>query len=245
MWKLISGTVVILLVLDNASSKGLPSYLKLCKRRSGNLRTCVAENVELLRPHLKKGIPELFIPSMDPLIIPEATLNSGDQFKATFRNIEMYHAENFKVDTFNFDLDHHHVDAKLTFPLLRIKSNYNINGRLLILQLNGQGPADGNYTNVRASLSLKGTPFKKNNKEYIRWEKEKIDIGIEKSHLSFDRLFGDNAQLNEQTNRAINDNIDGIIQELQPVIQGVVSDFVFTIINRVFARYSVNELFIS
>lgn len=92
-------------------------------------------------------------------------------------------------------------------------------------------------------MSLKGTPFPKNNKEYVRWEKEKIDIQIEKVNLLFEHLFGQNAELNDQTNRVINQNIDSIIDELSPVIQQVVSDFVFGLINRLFAKYSVNELF--
>ncbi|XP_050309899.1 uncharacterized protein LOC126745898 [Anthonomus grandis grandis] len=244
MSKVAYGIFVVAFVIHCATAKGLPSFLKLCKRKDPNLHNCIIENVELLRPKLKQGVPELFIPPLDPLVIPEATLNSGAQFKATFKDIQMYNTDNFDLKSFDVDLDKHHINVKILFPLLRIKSIYNINGRLLVLNLDGKGPADGNYTNVEASLALKGTPFHKNNKEYVSWEKEKIDINIGKINLLFERLFGDNKELNERTNKVINENIDTIIGELQPVIQQVVSDFVFNLVNRIFAKYALSELFL-
>ncbi|CAG9768263.1 unnamed protein product [Ceutorhynchus assimilis] len=241
MWCVILGIVLILFGCGDA--KELPSYLKLCQRRDPQLHQCIMDNVQILKPKMKPGIPELYIPPLNPLVIPEATLNSGSSFRATFKDIQLYNAHEFNLQSFDVDLDKYHIDLKILFPLLRIKSLYSFNGRLLILNLNGKGPADGNYTNVQVGLSLNGKVFKKNNKEYVSWEKEKIDINIEKINLLFERLFGDNTELNDQTNKVINNNIDGIVEELQPVIQEVVSGFVFSLVNRLFSRFSLNELF--
>lgn len=38
---------------------------------------------------MDKGIPELYVPPLDPLVIPEATLTSGSNFNATFKDIEV------------------------------------------------------------------------------------------------------------------------------------------------------------
>lgn len=38
------------------------------------------------------------------------------------------------------------MEVKVKFPHVRIKSNYIVNGRILILNLDGRGPADGNYS---------------------------------------------------------------------------------------------------
>ncbi|KAL1490573.1 hypothetical protein ABEB36_013243 [Hypothenemus hampei] len=241
MWKVILSCLLIF--IQDASTKGLPSFIKLCHRNDPNLLKCIVENLEIIRPKMKNGIPELFIPPMNPLVIPQATLNSGANFKATFKDILMYHADEFKLEDFTVDLNNYHIEIKMMFPELRIKSDYNIKGRLLVLNLDGKGPADGNYTNVQCYVALKGNPFNKKGKEYVRWEKEKIDINIGKINLIFERLFGDNTALNDQTNRVINQNIDGIIEELEPVIQEVVSNFVFNLINRLFAKYSISELF--
>ncbi|XP_066247806.1 protein takeout-like [Euwallacea similis] len=245
MWKVVLIGFVLLVLYSNdvAAAKGLPSYLKLCHRRIPNLKACVIENINILRPRMKAGVPQLLIPSLDPLIIPEATLSTGNDFKATFRNIRLYHIDSFVVDTFNIDIDNYTIDIKMHFPSLRIISNYTINGRILVLNLNGNGPADGNYTNVRTELSLKGTPFQKNNKTFVKWTREKIDIQIESVHLLFERIFGDNAELNSQTNKIINENIGSIIDELKPVFQQIVGDFIFNLINRLFSRYDIFDLF--
>ncbi|XP_066141331.1 protein takeout-like [Euwallacea fornicatus] len=245
MWKIVI-TGFFLLVLysrDVAAAKGLPSYLKLCHKGIPNLNECIIENLNILRPRMKVGIPELLIPSLDPLIIPEATLSTGSDFKATFRDLHLYRTDAFVMDTLNFDIDKYIIDIKIHFPSIRITSNYTINGRILVLNLNGNGPADGNYTNIRTELSLKGTPFQKNNKTFVKWNREKIDIQIESVHLLFERIFGDNAALNDQTNRVINENIGSIIEELKPVTQQIIGDFIFNLINRLFARYSISDLF--
>lgn len=117
-----------------------------CHRTDPKLEECLLKNVEILRPMFKKGIPELQIPSFDPLRIPEATLTGSQNFKATFTDIELYRAEDFVVEKLRANLDKFKLEASIKFPNLRIKSHYKVNGRILILQLNGEGPADGNYS---------------------------------------------------------------------------------------------------
>lgn len=120
--------------------------MTLCHRTDPQLEQCFLNAVEQIRPHFHEGVPDLFIPPMNPLVIPQAGLNSGDNFKASFKNIEVYYADEFKVDYLKVDLDKVFIDLMVSFPRLRIKSQYNIDGRILILTLKGQGPADGNFS---------------------------------------------------------------------------------------------------
>ncbi|ENN77414.1 uncharacterized protein LOC125502378 [Dendroctonus ponderosae] len=243
MWPKILAIFAVVGGFRSVFARDLPKFIQVCKRNDPNLEQCVIKNVEILRPMMKRGIPELFVPSMNPLEIPEASLSGSQSFQASFKNIQLYGADQFKLESFETDFKTYHIKVKLSFPSLRIKSLYNIKGRILILNLDGHGPADGNYTNVRTSLSLKGEQFQKNNKEYVKWHKEDIDISIGKINLYFEQIFGSNEELNDQTNRVINENIDQLIEELQPVIQKIVSEFVFSLINRLFAKYSMDELF--
>lgn len=102
--------------------------------------------MEKLRPRFSKGIPELSVPSFSPLVIPEAQLSGGRNFIAAFKKIELYGIENFIIDDLKFDPETVNFDIAITFPKLRVKSDYHIKGRLLILDLDGRGPADGNYS---------------------------------------------------------------------------------------------------
>lgn len=102
--------------------------------------------MELLRPRFLKGVPELYIPSFNPLIIPQASLDSGRNFNASFKRIRIYGFENFVIDDLKFDPKKPEFRLAITIPHARVKSEYSLKGRLLILQLDGNGPADGNFS---------------------------------------------------------------------------------------------------
>ncbi|KAJ3654883.1 hypothetical protein Zmor_014036 [Zophobas morio] len=233
----------LLLFVGFSSSKKIPPYLTLCSRHDPNLNECVKNAVEQLRPHLALGVPELLLPPMDPLVLPEAGLSSGDNFKASFKNIQIYYANEFRIDNLNVNLDKYHIDLELSFPRLRILSQYNIDGRILVLQLHGHGPADGNFTDVSANAAFEGELKSKKGKEYITIKSVKVDLKIGKPFFQFENIFNGNEELNVQTNKIINENVVDIIDELRPVIDKTVTDFAIGIVSRVFNRFSFDELF--
>lgn len=102
--------------------------------------------MEILRPKFLNGIPELAIPSFNPLTIPEAQLNVGDSLNATFKRIQLWGVEHFILDELSIDIDKIEITVGITIPSMRVKSEYNIKGRLLVLELDGKGPSDGNYS---------------------------------------------------------------------------------------------------
>ncbi|KAL3282197.1 hypothetical protein HHI36_005391 [Cryptolaemus montrouzieri] len=198
--------------------------------------------VDAIKPHLKKGIPELGIPSLDPLIIPYAGLDTGRNFNASFKNIEIFNADEFIVDKFQADLDKVHLDIGVSFPRLRIKSQYSVNGRILFIELKGTGPADGNFTNVHASLMGNGKKIEKKGQTYLEIEDIKVEANYGKPVFLFAELF-DNQEVTDQTNKIINENIEEIIKELEPVVNKVVIQIVQSLVSRVFSKYSFDELF--
>lgn len=237
-------TFYLVVCLGCISGEKLPSQIQPCNRTDPHLHQCVQKNIEILKPALKKGVPELFVPALDPLIIPPTCVNEADQVKVTFTDIHIYDADEFRLDQFDLDLEHHKVNISITFPRLRIKSTYNVNGKFLVVTFDEHGPADGNYTNFQIHLGLKAIPYTKNHKEYLKWEKASIALEVEDSHVILEKLFGNHSDIQDKTNKVINENIETIINDLQPVIQQVVSDFIFGIVNQLFSFYSVKELFV-
>jgi len=65
-----------------------------------------------------------------------------------FQDIHIYDADEFRLDQFDLDLEHHKVNISITFPRLRIKSTYNVNGKFLVVTFDEHGPADGNYSKL-------------------------------------------------------------------------------------------------
>ncbi|XP_044752570.1 protein takeout-like [Coccinella septempunctata] len=235
--------VISIQVFGFVATKKLPNYITYCHRDDPQLNECVAKAIHQVKPHLAEGIPEFQLPSMNPLFLPEASLESGENFKCTFKNIEVFYADEFILKNVDIDLKNNRVEMVIVFPRLRIKSIYAVSGKLLILQLDGSGPSDGNFTNVEARMIMNGSRYTKNNKEYMNFDKNELKLNVGRPILNFENLFGQNEELNVQTNRIINENIEGIIEELSPVLNKVISEFIFGLIGRIFARFSLEELF--
>lgn len=68
-----------------------------------------------------------------------------------------------------------------------------------------------------------------------------MDVGT--PQMNFERLFGDNEELNQQTNLIINQNIRDLVVEFLPVIKQIVHEFVVGTTNRIFDKFSFDELF--
>lgn len=79
------------------------SFLKICHRSDPRLNDCVKSSVELLKPLLGNGIPEIGIPGCEPLVIPEIVLNQGNEgalaIQSTFTNIKIYGPSDFVLES--------------------------------------------------------------------------------------------------------------------------------------------------
>lgn len=88
----------------------------------------------------------MHIPTLEPLQIPHAELDTGATFKAIFKNIHVFGLTSFNIRNISMNLDGNVVDLDLQFPFVRTTADYSIKGRLLILQLNGFGKCQGSYS---------------------------------------------------------------------------------------------------
>lgn len=81
----------------------LASYFPKCCIDDPHLDQCILDATETLRPYLKKGIPELNIPSFDPLRIPLITLQQGTDavnYKVSLIDTKVYGFDKYKFTFF-------------------------------------------------------------------------------------------------------------------------------------------------
>ncbi|CAH1963277.1 unnamed protein product [Acanthoscelides obtectus] len=235
----------IVVLLGLASARKLPSYIQVCRRDDSTVGDCVLKNLEVIRPKLAQGIPEMSIPSLNPLEIPAATLDSGGSFKADFKNIRVYGGDKFVVKKFDLTVkDKFHFDLDLYLNDLRIICDYKIDGNILVLRLNGHGLMTANMTDIVVHVSTDGKMYDKNGKQHVSFTNSQVDnLVIKKARFQLDNIFGDNEQLNVQTNQVLNDSSEELIKELTPVITSVTRDIVFGIAEKTLQRYTFDELF--
>lgn len=75
-------------------------YLHICRKSDPNIEECMATSIETLKPYLVEGIPDLDIPSIDPidignLIVSESTRSNGLHISA--KNIRAFGSSSFKL----------------------------------------------------------------------------------------------------------------------------------------------------
>lgn len=77
----------------------LAPYFPICHQNDPKLGECLLNATDTLKPHLEKGIPELGIPEIDPLVIPVVKLEQeikSVNYKAMFKNITLKGLSDYK-----------------------------------------------------------------------------------------------------------------------------------------------------
>jgi len=78
----------------------LASYTKPCKREDPSIKDCLKKLREDLRPFVSKGIPEMHILPLDPMMVPTVTMNQGSgsvNFAVLFTDLNVFGAKTYQV----------------------------------------------------------------------------------------------------------------------------------------------------
>ncbi|XP_066248169.1 uncharacterized protein [Euwallacea similis] len=234
-------------IFNGQTDRILASYIKVCRRNDPNLAQCIINSIQFLRPKLKEGIPELNVPSIEPLPLNEIKLRSGPnqaQINANITNLLVHGPSDFKIIDLKSDISKTRFVAQFTIPMLYFEGDYDIDMNILFLKYKGKGPIQGNFTNYVFNCLFKGDKIQRNNETYIQFRKFALKIFTGKSNLHLGNLFRDNgAVLSEATNALIRENTDVFIEEIKPALEDSLSDKFTNIANSITTRFSYDDLF--
>ena len=119
---------------------------------------CVMKQLKAITPYLAKGIPSLKLPALDPLFLPSLTVDRNLEalkIKANMSQIRVHGATNFLIDDLKANPNDLSVAIKVQLPHVHVKGDYDVQGRLLLLPLNGAGSFKGNFSEYRPFLRLR------------------------------------------------------------------------------------------
>lgn len=242
------GFVLYITVISEIRGRSLPSYIKPCKRDDPNINDCLIKLMENIRPYISKGMPEMHILPLDPMMIPSVTLKQDSagsvNFVALFTDLKGYGAKNFQMQKIKVGFKNQSLEIDLNLPWFKIESRYEVNGKILVLPIKGNGKFVGNFTNAEAKIKFDlKIVKKKNHKNFFEIKQNKISLEIGAVKLHFSNLFNGNKQLGDQSNRFINDNWNDLMKEIRPLLEDTVGTIVMGIIKPVFETFSMDDLF--
>lgn len=98
----------------------------------------MADNIETFKPHLSAGIPEMRLRELDPLFLEKVVMEVPN-FHIDFTNTTVNGASNFKVLNNSINFKENYLSLGLNFPFVRMEGDYQISGKLLVIQLESKG----------------------------------------------------------------------------------------------------------
>lgn len=129
-------------------------------------------------------------------------------------------------------------------PKIKIVGKYKIDGRVLVLPIQGEGDARLQFDNANLVVKYKPRIIEKKGKRYIQTEKFNLDFDTTRLHIDLENLFNGDKALGENMNRFLNENWRDILNELKPAVSYAIEEILKGIINRIFMKIPYEDIFL-
>ncbi|KAJ8951215.1 hypothetical protein NQ318_010242 [Aromia moschata] len=222
------------------------SYIKICKKNDPDLAKCIINSVYSLKPKLVEGIPELDVPSIEPLPLERVELRNGQstsKIDANITNIQVWGPSSFEILELKPNVAKNRFAFKISIPHLYFEGDYDIDINFLLLKYKGQGKISGNFTDYKSSVLMKGHLIKLDGQNHLEFDKFRINLVLGKNYFYLDNLFSQDVALHRATNDVVNENADLFANEVRPAIENALSDIFTKIANTITKRFTYDELF--
>lgn len=145
---------------------------------------------------------------------------------------------------FRTDLDKDRVKFKLYLPRLEMTTHYNINGKILLLPIKGNGLAHGNFTDIDVVATIQGERYqsKKTGEIHYRVIDFYVDFNVGHANIYLDNLFNGDVTLSNAMNLFLNDNWKILAAEIKPALENTVSDMFKTFSNKIYSMFPMDTL---
>ncbi|KXJ75913.1 uncharacterized protein LOC109400205 [Aedes albopictus] len=220
MWKSIAGAIVLLTTMIAAQTP--PPYILQCRRSDPELNTCLKGALHHLKPYLAQGIPEIKMPSVEPFVMDQLSLQltGGPQgYRINLKNMQVFGASNFTVKTIKLSEGNKPFEARLTIPKLLIHAKYTSSGVLIIIPASGAGDFDAVFDGVIADVRGRVSFNEKPSGSHMHIDSLDLILSIKKPRLSVSKIFNNNRILTEATNLFLKENGGEVLKALQPQLQ--------------------------
>ncbi|KAJ9577480.1 hypothetical protein L9F63_005981 [Diploptera punctata] len=239
-------TALFCALLDHAAGLKASDLFKVCNRNDPHLDDCARQTLEELRPKFKKGIPELKMASVDPMVIPRVSVTQGSgpvSIDSTFTNLHVEGITNYKINKMHVDPDNHRIDIEVELPYMYVYGDYTINGKVLVLPIQGNGDSWSNYTDVTGTAALIGHKETRKGEDFWKLDKLNFSLAVKRAIIHMNNLFNGNKQLGDSMNKFMSDNWEVVFEELKPVVDEAISAILYDVAIKVFDRFPMNQLF--
>ncbi|XP_068900517.1 uncharacterized protein [Tenebrio molitor] len=240
-----SAFVLFLLVVSCAAVKLPPNFQK-CNRKQPDLKECVFKAAQNGISQLTRAYDEVKIINVHPFELPALTIGAGKGPVAVdqkFKNCKLDGFHLMKLDDFEFDLEGKKVMIVGTFPEVTMKCEYELDGKILLVPIQGTGPSTIVLKNVKAKGVFPYEEFKKKDKTFVKFVSSSLTIDPELVSFNFENLFNGDKKLGDNVNQVLNDNWKEVFDDVIQDYIEVFNQILISVFNNLFSKVSLEDAF--
>ncbi|XP_012275265.1 uncharacterized protein LOC105696955 [Orussus abietinus] len=220
----------------------VPSYIKVCGRRNPNLDQCVIDSVNALRDKLKEGIPELDVPSAEPLVVDKVIFSDTNEFKAVAEPVELRGLTSFNLKTVHVDLEKKQIDLTADFDSIKLDAIYDVHAKILV-NFVGKGPIKINVEGVDIKVTLNYELVDHKGKQYVYFPTMSLKLNVKDFKSVFTPPPGTDKTLAESINTVMSTNRQEVLKTINPNLEKAISERVLQVANMICKKFTFDELF--
>uniref|UniRef100_A0A6P7F8V3 Uncharacterized protein LOC114327715 n=1 Tax=Diabrotica virgifera virgifera TaxID=50390 RepID=A0A6P7F8V3_DIAVI len=144
--------LVLCMVWELSQGAINPNFVRklTCKKSDPDFEQCFTKTLTRFLPLVMNGVPDLGIPPLDPLQLPELAVEQNiagfGEISAKFTDLEVEGFKGVVFDQMKVDPINLYGIIKLSIPSIHIETDYNINGKIMDLVINNKGHFSGNFS---------------------------------------------------------------------------------------------------
>lgn len=238
-------TVVVALTSSTSFAAKFPAGYTLCKQGDDK---CLLDQIGVTFTKHTQGIPEVNLVSLDPLKIEKMDIVQGGDgpinIVLNFKNVDLTGLAQSTVKKANgFTAYPTKMDMAVLVPVASLVGGYKINGKVLILPIQGEGKSNMTMENCHIQLKWTGKLVDRAGKQFYQLDKLKATFDTTRFHMHFSNLFNGDKALGDNMNQFLNDNWQDILKELKPSIVGAFAQIFQRVVTNLFDKVPYAELF--
>ena len=190
---------------------------------------------------IRNGIPELDVPSSNPLTIDKVVLMDTPNFKATGTNIKLYWPDTYRVNMLRVNLEKHEFDVELYLDEVTVEAKYDVVVKILV-PLKGSGPIKINAKDVIVKVKATDKLVERGGKKYVYFSSVKTHLSLKEYTVDFQADNFDKT-LREAVTQALGHSHEEIMEAVKPNLEKAISERCLQFANNIFKHFTYDELF--
>lgn len=240
--------IALKLISNSLQLISTASDIQKCRGGDGE---CLPGVITSVISRVANGHPGLNLPPIDPLHINAINMQSGSNSPVNINldlmNQDLHGLTNIKVKKvrgFEKNPEGQLFDVDAFVDRVKLIGQYKIDGRVLVLPIQGQGRSNLTLDNLNINIKFTTRSTVKNNNLYIQTTKMRFTFDVSRLYIYLENLFNGDKALSDNMNLFLNENWKDIFQELRPSIQDAFSQIVDSLINSVFAKIPYSDIYL-